>query len=157
MQVRSVTEADIPALARLRLALLEETGAALDAAARAELLHSNAAFFRENLASPLWQSWLADVDGEAVAIGTLTFFIRPPYPGNPEGIDAYLLNMYTLPSHRGQGAASAIVQAAKACARERGARKVILHATEAGRSRYTQAGFRASSAYMELSLEPRDA
>lgn len=154
MQVRSVTEADIPALARLRLALLEETGAALDAAASAELLHSNAAFFRENLGSPLWRSWLVDDDDQVVAIGTLAFFERPPYPGNARGVDAYLLNMYTLPSHRGRGAASAILQVALACARERGAGKMILHASESGRPLYAKLGFLASAAYMELTLLP---
>lgn len=152
MQVRNATDADTAALARLRLALLEETGAPLDAAARTELLHSNAVFFRENLGSPLWRSWLVDADGEVVAIGTLAFFERPPYPGNAKGVDAYLLNMYTLPSHRGQGAAGAILQAALACARERGAGKLILHASEAGRALYSKAGFQPSSAYMELDL-----
>ncbi len=152
MQVRSATDADTAALARLRLALLEETGAPLDTAARTELLRSNAVFFQENLASPLWRSWLVDADGEVVAIGTLAFFERPPYPGNPTGVDAYLLNMYTLPSYRGRGAASAILPTARAGARERGAGKLILHASEAGRPLYSKAGFQPSSAYMELGL-----
>ncbi len=154
MRVRSVTEADIAVLARLRMALLEETDAVLDGSSRTKLLRSNEVFFRKALGSALWQSWLAEMNAKTVAIGTLAFFERPPYPGNPEGIDAYLLNMYTLPAHRGRGAASAILHAALACARERGARKLILHASEAGRPLYTKVGFLASSAYMELAIKP---
>lgn len=157
MQIRTVTAGDIPVLAGLRLALLEETGGVLGAADRGTLTQANEAFFRENLGSSLWQSWVAEIGGETIAVGTLAFFLRPPYPGNPEGIDAYFLNMYTLPLHRGKGAAGAILQAALACARQRGARKLILHATEAGRPMYAKVGFLASSSYMELAIEPRDA
>lgn len=156
LSVRTATAADLPALARLRLALLQETGAALVAAAQAELLALNEAFFREQLGSPQWQHWVAEDGGAIVAIGTLALFLRPPYPGNLAGRDAYLLNMYTAPSHRGRGAASAIVQAALQQARDWGARKVVLHATEAGRRRYLQVGFQPSAAYMELAL-PDDA
>ena len=95
LTIRTATAADLPALARLRLALLQETGAALDAAAQAELLALNEAFFREQLGSPQWQHWVAEDGGAIVAIGTLALFLRPPYPGNLAGRDAYLLNMYT--------------------------------------------------------------
>lgn len=152
LPVRTATAADLPTLARLRLALLQETGARLGAAEHDQLLALNEAFFREQLGSPLWQHWVAEDSGQIVAIGTLALFLRPPYPGNLQGRDAYLLNMYTAPAHRGRGAASAIVQAALLQAREWGVRKIVLHATEAGRRRYVQVGFAPSNAYMELTL-----
>lgn len=142
----------VPELARLRLALLEETGGALDAAARQDMLVRNEAFFHQHLGSPLWQDWVVLDGSEVIAIGALAFLNRPPYPGNPEGRDAYLLNMYTLPAHRGRGAAHALLQALLDDAKARGVRKVILHATEAGRRIYRQLGFEASSAYMELAI-----
>lgn len=151
--VRPAEARDVPALARLRLALLEETGTPLAPAERAALLAGNEAFHREHLASPQWANWVGEAPGgEVVAIGMLALFLRPPYPGNPEGRDAYLLNMYTQPAHRGRGVASAIVQAALAQARAWGARKIVLHATEAGRRRYRAVGFEDSAAYMELRL-----
>jgi GNAT superfamily N-acetyltransferase len=94
------------------------------------------------------------VQGQAVAVGSMSFFVRPPYPGNPEGKDAYFLNMYTRPEFRGQKAADLVLKAAVAQAAERGVRKIILHATEAGRPMYLKAGFKPSSAYMELVLPP---
>lgn len=139
-------------LARLRVALLEETGAALTVPERQELVEANLAFFRARLGSPDWAHWVALAGTNVGAIGSLALWDRPPYPGNPQGKDAYLLNMYTAPAWRGTGAATAILRAALGEARRRGVGKVVLHATEAGRHLYDRAGFVASSAYMEIVL-----
>jgi GNAT superfamily N-acetyltransferase len=152
MQIRPITSDDLTDVARLRLALLEETGATLGADERNALLVTNEAFFRKNLYSPAWQSWCAEVDGHVVGVGTLAVFERPPYSGNPQGKDAYLLNMFTEPAYRGKGAAKAILHAALAHAKENGVGKVVLHASPDGRPMYDKQGFRASPAYMELSF-----
>jgi GNAT superfamily N-acetyltransferase len=152
MHVRLATPADHAALARLRVALLEETGAPLSAQERDEMLRLNEAFFLRHGRSRDWRNWLVEDAGQAVCAGTLAFLLRPPYPGNPQGKDAYFLNMYTLPSHRGRGAARLVLQAAIEHARRRGVRKLVLHATEAGRPLYAKAGFLPSAAYMELSI-----
>jgi GNAT superfamily N-acetyltransferase len=154
MHIRLATEADASTLARLRVALLEETGGALSPHERAEMLRLNEAFFLQNARTQSWCSWLAEVQGQTVAVGTLAFFLRPPYPGNPEGQDAYFLNMYTRPEFRGQHAAQEVLNAAISHARERGVRKLTLHATQAGRPMYLKAGFVPSAAYMELALPP---
>ncbi len=154
MQTRLATTTDVATLARFRVALLEETGGALPAAERAEMLRLNEAFFLQHMHTDSWCSWLAEVQGEAVAVGTLAYFLRPPYPGNPQGQDAYFLNMYTRPEFRGRNAAHRVLMAAIAQARERGVRKLILHATEAGRPLYLKAGFAPSLSYMELALPP---
>ena len=76
-------------------------------------------------------------------------FVRPPYPGNLAGREAYLLNMYTLPDYRKQGIASALLDAMEAEAIARRFGKVWLHASEAGRPLYERIGFVANPAYME--------
>jgi GNAT superfamily N-acetyltransferase len=149
MDIRPATTDDIPALARLRIALLEETGGAMAEVARADMLRLNEAFFRQQMPSADWSHWLAVAEGHVVAAASLAYFLRPPYPGNPEGRDAYFLNMYTLPAWRGRGAARRILNACLQEADGHGVRKVVLHATEAGRPLYAQAGFLPSSAYME--------
>jgi ribosomal protein S18 acetylase RimI-like enzyme len=154
LEARRVTLDDVAALANLRLALLNEVGGTLDATEHAALLQSNEVFFRRNLDNPAWSHWCVDSAGDMVAAGTLVIQERPPYPGSPEGLDAYLLNIYTVPAFRGRGAANAVVAAALAHAQARGVRKLILHATEAGRPLYEKLGFLASSAYMELQLNP---
>jgi len=154
LEARRIALEDVAALARMRLALLVETGGALHAAEHATLMQSNEAFFRHNIDNPAWVHWCVEVAGGMVAVGTLAILERPPYPGNPEGLDAYLLNIYTVPAFRGRGAANAVVAAALRHAQARGVRKLILHATDAGRPIYEKLGFLASSAYMELSLNP---
>jgi GNAT superfamily N-acetyltransferase len=113
-------------------------------------------FFQRSLDSADWQTWVAEAPGSPapVAIGTMALWLRPPYPGNPGGLDAYLLNMYTAPAQRGQGAARGIVAAALEWARQRGVPKVVLHATAQGRALYEAFGFTGSAAYMECRLEP---
>jgi GNAT superfamily N-acetyltransferase len=150
MQILVAGERHLEELATLRVDLLAETGGEPDKTVRSALVESNYEFFRANLDSPLWQSWVVEIDERVVSIGTLAFFDRPPYVGNPEGKEAYLLNMYTQPAYRGRGAASAIVDAALSEARRRGVRKLIVHATAAGRPLYAKVGFLAATAYMEL-------
>jgi GNAT superfamily N-acetyltransferase len=157
LQVRPMGANDVAAVTQLRLALLMETGAATDDGLAIQALCSaTEAFFRRSLSSGEWQTWaaVAPFDGAVVAIGSLALWQRPPYAGNPQGLDAYLLNMYTTPAHRGRGAARDIAEAALAWARQRGVPKLVLHATPAGRVLYQTLGFTASTAYMELSLGP---
>lgn len=153
VQVLRACEAHVPAIANLRLALLQETGGPLPADEQQNLLRLNEAFFRSQLGTPQWQDWVAVREGQVCGIGALAFLLRPPYSGNPLGLDAYLLNMYTAPAFRGVGVARAILDAALQDAHARGVRKVILHATEAGRRLYLKLGFQPSLAYMELALE----
>jgi len=157
LPVRAMGADDVAAVTQLRLALLRETGAAADDGHAVQALSPDTeAFFRRSLSCADWQTWVAVApsDGAVVAIGSLALWQRPPYPGNAAGLDAYLLNMYTAPTHRGQGAARGIAEAALAWARQRGVPKLVLHATPAGRVLYQTLGFTASTAYMELSLGP---
>lgn len=156
LHLRLLRTGDLDAATGLRLALLQETGESWgDEDAVQSPWQATRDFFRRSLDSGDWQTWVAEAPGStiAVAIGTMALWQRPPYPGNPAGLDAYLLNMYTAPAHRGRGAARGIVELALAWARERGARKVLLHATPAGRVLYQTLGFTGAPAYMERRLE----
>jgi GNAT superfamily N-acetyltransferase len=154
MRVRELRADDLGTATALRLSLLQETGAALGDTR--PLQQATLAFFQRSLDSPDWQTWVAEAPGSPapVAIGTMALWLRPPYPGNLGGLDAYLLNMYTAPAQRGQGAARSIVAAALDWARQRGVPKAVLHATPQGRALYEAFGFTGSTAYMECRLEP---
>lgn len=90
---------------------------------------------------------MAEVDGEVVASATTALFVRPPYPGNLAGREGYLLNMYTLPAHRRQGLAGALLDqmADYAVAQQLG--RVWLHASDEGRPLYERIGFVANPSY----------
>lgn len=95
------------------------------------------------------RSWLVEVEGQPVACGTLAFFVRPPYPGNLSGREAYLLNMYTRPDWRKRGMASALLEAMASCACGLQLGKLWLHASEEGRPLYERLGFAGNPAYLE--------
>ncbi|MEN9583868.1 MAG: hypothetical protein RLZZ616_874 [Pseudomonadota bacterium] len=149
MIVRQATQADIPVLVSLRMGLFCEVGELSDPLVDVDLWQATSAYFSTAQADGCARSWVAEVGGEVVASGTLALFVRPPYPGNLSGREAYLLNMYTLPAYRKQGMASALLNAmvAYACAEQLG--KVWLHASDEGRPLYERVGFVANPAYLE--------
>lgn len=149
MIVRTANAQDLAIIVSLRMRLFAETGELLSSEAAAKTEIATERYFAEHLNSANSCSWVA-VNGEVIAsVGTLAFFTRPPYPENLAGLEAYVLNMYTLHEYRKQGLAKAILEQAMKLAKERGCGKVWLHASTAGRHLYESMGFRGESSYME--------
>ena len=148
--VRRATLADVEALARLRLALLREMGNVCDGSQEGLLLDAMRDYFRRAMSTDEFLAWVAEVDGQVVAISGLVLFERPPDAGNPTGVEAYLMNMYTLPAWRGRGLASALLDEIIRFVRTTPARRIGLHATDTGRSVYESAGFLPTTSGMEL-------
>ncbi|MGY3930288.1 acetyltransferase [Aeromonas encheleia] len=149
MIIREAKAADIPALVRLRMALFCELGELDEPLADGALWQATEAYFSAAARDGSARSWLVEVDGEAVACGTLALFVRPPYPGNLAGREAYLLNMYTLSAWRKRGMASALLDVMAAYARDQRLGKLWLHASEEGRPLYERLGFVANPACLE--------
>jgi GNAT superfamily N-acetyltransferase len=152
MKIRIATSEDIPQLVKLRMNLFAESDAPGHAEDGEELVHVTTEFFKRSLGTDACKTWVAEIDGEIAAAGTLAVFVRPPYPGNLAGLEAYLLNMFTLPEHRKKGLARTMLDAIMTHAREQGYGKVWLHATDAGRPLYESIGFAPTPTYMERML-----
>ena len=75
MMVREALAADIPALVRLRMALFGELGELDDPQASDALWQATQSYFSAAQADGSARSWLVEVDGEAVACGTLALFV----------------------------------------------------------------------------------
>ncbi len=67
-----------------------------------------------------------------------------PEPGANRAIRPYLLSMYTEPAFRGKGVASKIVDEAVKWSKKNSFPRIILHASEKGRSLYAKKGFKRS-------------
>jgi GNAT superfamily N-acetyltransferase len=148
--IREAGLADLEEVLQLRMRLFDKlvdfnNGKGVDE----DLLQSTRAYFSDALQNGACKTWVAETDGHLVACGSLAIFIRPPYPGNVAGKDAYLLNMYTMAEYRKQGLARKILQQAMQYAREQGFAKIWLHATEDGQALYASEGFNPSAKYME--------
>ncbi|MES2041895.1 MAG: GNAT family N-acetyltransferase [Pseudomonadota bacterium] len=148
--IREAGPGDLEEVLQLRMRLFDKlvdfnNGKGVDE----DLLQSTRTYFSDALQSGACKTWVAEADEHLVACGSLAIFVRPPYPGNVAGKDAYLLNMYTLAEYRKQGLARKILQQAMQYAHEQGFAKIWLHATEDGQALYASEGFEQSSKYME--------
>ncbi|OYE00485.1 hypothetical protein CDG79_34875 [Nostoc sp. 'Peltigera membranacea cyanobiont' 232] len=95
-------------------------------------------------------AWVAEVDSQIVATSGLVFFQRPPYNGNLSGLEAYIMNVYTIPMWRGLGIATALLKEIISFVRATEAKRLWLHATEDGKPMYEKFGFVLTSKEMEI-------
>lgn len=139
---RKATPADAELLARTRVIFLSETnGQPVSQTEMEELLSQNLRYFTEGLGDESFAAHLA-FDGDAlVATSGLSFFRLPPNRTCPDGKVAYISNMYTAPSHRGQGIATKLFELTVSEAASRGHTKLLLNATSMGRPIYEKFGF----------------
>ncbi len=93
---------------------------------------------------------MAEVDSQIVVTSALVFFQRPPYSANLSGLEAYIMNVYTVPMWRGQGIATALLKEIISFVRTTEAKRLWLHATEDGKHIYEKFGFVSTSKEMEI-------
>jgi len=134
MTIRPATEMDLEALIALRIQLLEAEEPGFEVAL--------SAWFRSHLADVSFLAWVADDGGRVVAASGLTVIDRPPYPGNPRGLDGLVTNMYTLPAYRRRGLARQLLEVLIAHARRVGITRLFLEASREGQPLYEEFGFR---------------
>lgn len=149
---RLATQKDIEALVRLRIDFLEEfqPDACEQKTECQKLLHE---YFTSAIPRSEFVAWLAEDGGKIVGTSGLSFYSIAPSLKNLTGKIAYILNMYTIPSYRGKGIASALFERIVGEAKNRGYKKILLHATESGRPVYQKFGFKSTDNEMALDLD----
>ena len=85
------------------------------------------------------------VDGEVVGSGCIWLREEQPRPKSMRLVVPYLMSMYTEKKFRRQGVASLIVKGALKWCREKNYDRIVLHASEEGRSVYEGLGFERSN------------
>lgn len=154
--VRLATVDDIEALVALRVAMMTEIdphdGEGAESPALKALADANRAFMRNAIPAGDFVAYVAEGEDGIVATSGLTMYRTAPHAGNLGGVNAYILNMYTVPQWRGQGLASALLKRLVEHARACGATRVSLRATEAGRPVYERFGFAGDSHYMTVRI-----
>ncbi len=98
---------------------------------------------RQRLKTGRLVAWLAENNDGAV-IGSGCIWMQPTQsrPGANRAIQPYLLSMYTEPAFRGKGVASKIVDEAVKWSKKSSFSRILLHASEKGRSLYANKGFK---------------
>jgi GNAT superfamily N-acetyltransferase len=107
----------------------------------ADVRRATRRYFLEALPANAIVVWVAEAQGTIVATSGLIFSQKPPSERNLTGLEAYLLNMYTVPAWRGQGIATRLLQTLIAFATQRQVHRIWMYATQDGRPLYERAGF----------------
>ena len=140
-RIRPATLGDIDTLVQQRRRMWEDMGER-DAGKLAAHDATYRAWAADLFQQGRYAAWLAeDAQGNVVAGGCVWLREWQPLPGAKDGLEAYLLSMYTAPEARGQGCAKRIVAEALAWTQAKGYPRLRLHASEMGRPLYAKLGF----------------
>ena len=147
---RKAELSDIGTLVQLRADFMACFGP-LDEKGR-EALGNYSAFLLESMNDGSFAQWLAEIDGDIAATGSISFYRLPPTSRRPNGRACYIGNMFTTPAHRNRGLAAKILQLLAEEARAAGCHAILLYASGQGRPIYEKYGFAASESMMEYRL-----
>lgn len=131
--IRTATPEDAAIIAHHRAAMFYDMGFVSKAEAE-RLAAAPPPQLAALLAAGEYFGHLAEKAGQVVAGGGMILRRLLPRPGSLQGgEEAYILNVYTEPPHRGRGLARMVMQSLLASGAERGVARVSLHASDAGR------------------------
>lgn len=142
---RRATPADAAALVELRVAMLASF---FDEVPGGEWRELCRAMFEERLASDSTDFAAFVADGPAgvpVSAGVGWVEQHLPSPRNPHGRRGHIASMSTLPEHRGQGYARAVVAALLDWMESLGVTRVELRASTMGEPLYRSLGFKETT------------
>lgn len=149
MEYRRAELNDIPQLSALRKKQLQDEGQKPDVDMDEQLLE----YFQRKMTDGDLVEWVAEKeDGTIIATAAIVFMEFPPAFTNPTGRKGYVANMYTAEEYRGQGIAGALMRKLEQEAKNRGIKKLVLHASALGRKAYVKSGFHETDVVMEKDL-----
>ncbi|MBY6087536.1 GNAT family N-acetyltransferase [Priestia flexa] len=149
-KIEKAVLSDVKGIISLRVELLKEVNEIKTQEEEKTVVEATERYLKEAMEKREFVSFVAKDGDEIVSVSGLSFFTRPPYLENLKGKEAYLLNMYTLPSHRKRGLARKILQECMKECQKSEVKRVWLHASQAGEPLYKSIGFQSKGSEMEL-------
>jgi GNAT superfamily N-acetyltransferase len=150
IEIRRATIGDLKSLVQFRTALFKEMRLLEGETKIDSFQEACEQYFRQYLPDNKFIAWIAEKNDEIVAASGLVFLQKPPFPENPSGKEAYIMNMFTLPTWRNKGIASELLKRIFDYIQEEGISLISLHTTEIGRGVYEKFGFSLSGTEMKL-------
>ena len=148
MKFRKATVNEIDQLIYLRKKQLVDEGIEPNQEIDTELKE----FFTNKMSDGSLVEWIVEDNDEIIATGAIIFFEFPPTYTNKSGKKAYVTNMYTKESYRGQGIATKLLTKLVAEAKTAGIIKIWLGASKLGRPVYKKFGFKETDEWLELDI-----
>lgn len=151
-EIKEAQLSDVDRVVEMRMEMLYEVGKIQQEGGTEKLKARTRDFFIKTFQTGEFQVLMAVEDGKIVATSGIQFMERPPIYENIDGIEAHIMNVYTLPDHRGSGIATALMNEIISHAREKKAGRILLHAIGNDKRIYEKLGFRSTQNEMELDL-----
>lgn len=148
MKFRKATVNEIDQLIYLRKKQLVDEGIEPNQEIDTELKE----FFTNKMSDGSLVEWVVEDNNEIIARGAIVFFEFPPTYTNKSGKKAYVTNMYTKESYRGQGIATKLLTKLVAEAKTAGIIKIWLGASKLGRPVYKKFSFKETDEWLELDI-----
>ncbi|WJX02657.1 GNAT family N-acetyltransferase [Priestia aryabhattai] len=148
MKFRKATVNEIDQLIYLRKKQLVDEGIEPNQEIDTELKE----FFTNKMSDGSLVEWIVEDNDEIIATGAIVFYEFPPTYTNKSGKKAYITNMYTKESYRGQGIATKLLTKLVAEAKTAGIIKIWLGASKLGRPVYKKFGFKETDEWLELDI-----
>lgn len=146
--IRKAELADLELLMKWRMTVLREVFSVPQDDPMTQLEQENRRYYQTTLPAGNHIACFAYAGGQIVGCGGVCVYQEMPSPDNPSGLCAYLMNIYTQPTVRGQGVGKAVVSWLVGQAERRGITKIYLETSESGRPLYQELGFADMNGYM---------
>ncbi|MCD7881693.1 MAG: GNAT family N-acetyltransferase [Clostridiales bacterium] len=147
--IREATGSDLEELMRWREIVLREVFSIPAGEDMTALLAENRTYYQTALETGEHVACFASAGGEIVGCGGVCLYREMPSPDNPSGKCGYLMNIYTVPAMRQQGVGKKVVQWLVQEAKDRGAEKIYLEASEQAYPLYRSLGFQDMKGYLK--------
>ncbi|MFW9778390.1 MAG: GNAT family N-acetyltransferase [Candidatus Heimdallarchaeota archaeon] len=154
IDIRRAGVEDISELVELRVLLFYEMNVVPSRKNEQLLRESLESFFRTNIPSGEFLSWVAVSGKLIIASSGLVFLQKPPSPQNLTGREAYVMNMYTRKEWRNQGLAMKLLEKIHDFLKKQQVDLTSLHSTEVARPVYEKMGYSAMNNEMIHVLRP---
>jgi GNAT superfamily N-acetyltransferase len=139
-------------IVELRMKLLFELGKLEKEDGTAKLQDATRSYFINKIQAGEFRVWIAENAGQIIGMTCIQFIEHPPVYENINGIEAHVMDVYTVKEFRGQGIAKAILLRIIDYAKEKKAKRVVLNTLGADKRIYEKLGFISITNEMELFL-----
>lgn len=140
---RKVGTDDIPLLVEYRLQFLRELQGPGNPEEEISIKNTLAEYFQSSLPEGSFIAWMAELDNQPIGFGGMVIQRIPAHFHLPNGLQGYILNMYTLPGHREQGIGAEILRRLVSEGKKIGLKRIYLNSTQAGVEIYKRNGFKS--------------
>jgi GNAT superfamily N-acetyltransferase len=138
---RRFTKDDIPRFVDYRICFLEELQGEHSADKVRRLRMELDAYFEKAFDDSTFIAWIAELGQEFIGFGGMTIQHIPANFRIKNGLQGFILNMYTVPEHRRKGVCSKILEKLIEDGRRMGVSRIYLHASPDGINLYRGKGF----------------